>query len=80
MEIEGEDDRLEKVTTKTSKTKKSKNKKGISKCHIIKKRTPFLHPKQKNEVYVNNKTNFKVPVKHERHFWSLQMFKQSATS
>ncbi|XP_058798999.1 ribonuclease P protein subunit p20 [Phymastichus coffea] len=63
MEIEREDDRLEKVDTKTPKTKKSKSKRKLSNSHIVKKRTPFQYPKQKNEVYANNKTNFKAQLK-----------------
>ena len=42
------------------KNLKNSNKKVISEDHIVRKRVATEFPKTKNDLYVNNKTNFKV--------------------
>jgi hypothetical protein len=61
MDNQTKQEKLNQYFIKAKYIKKSKNK-LIRKDHLIRKRAPFQFSKKKNDIYVNNKTNFKVFV------------------
>lgn len=57
----------EKINLKSHKINCNDNDKAMNPDHIVRKRLPLSFPKRNKDVYVTNKTNFKVNIK--KHFY-----------